>query len=429
MNTPHSTPTSDNPDAVERALASLTRGPYGPDDPDAAAGLWLKALDKAAPAAASTPHLPIWKRPVPRPWLMAASVLMLFGVCASVFTPRAENRAPMAAVGTASTGVDEEITSWKKAKGYDGDGGHFGRSSGYRNGGTNTGDSDRERRLATNLGGMGYEGAPASSPPAAPSMIQGAPGSPSSTPPADRFVIRKVTLDLTAADVRSTFAKASLVINEAVGEYIEASSLTGEGQNASATITLRVTAAHMSEALNQLRTLVGVTVVAEQSGGQDVTDTVVDLDARIRNEQRIEKEVLALIDKRPDAPLKDILEIRAQLEGVRGRIEQLIGQRDRIGRMVSLATILVTVKPVDAPKPVEKPAEKKDDSIGAYFKESIAASWHTSLVALADTAAFFVRTIVGGVVWWVATAAVTIAVWRAVKQTMAKRAAEPAPVG
>ncbi len=242
----------------------------------------------------------------------------------------------------------------------------------------------------------------------------------STTPQADRFVIRKSTLDLTAAEPRVTFAKVNLVLNEALGEYVETSSLTGDGT--SATITLRVAAGRLSEVLNQLRTLGKVT--SETSSGQDVTEKAVDLDARVRNEQRIEKELLELIDKRPDAPLKDLLEIRAQLASVRNEIESLIGQRERLGRLVSLATVLVTIRQQDAPKPVEKA-----EGIGDYFKASIERSWHVSLLALADTAAFLVRAFVGGLVWWVIAIVAVTAAWRMSKRSHAKRATEPAPVG
>ncbi|HZW06655.1 MAG TPA: DUF4349 domain-containing protein, partial [Phycisphaerales bacterium] len=235
-------------------------------------------------------------------------------------------------------------------------------------------------------------------------------------------VIRKTTLDLATPDVRAAFSKAGLVINEALGEYVETSSLTGEGPAAQGSLTLRVSARRLSEALNQLRPL-GV-VVSEATTGQDVTDAVVDLDARIRNEQRIEKELLALIEKRPDAPLKELMEIRSQLAGVRGQIESLIGQRERIGRMVSLATILVTIRP---PTPVDALKPEKADGIGTYFSSSIADAWRSSLQALIDTAAFLVRTLVGGLVWWVLAAAVTVACVRAFRRAFPRGGAEPAP--
>lgn len=235
-----------------------------------------------------------------------------------------------------------------------------------------------------------------------------------------RHVIRKLTIDLTTSDVRSVFAKTGLVINEALGEYVETSSITGDGPTTSATITLRVAASRVSEVMNQLRSL-GV-VTAETVNGQDVTDAVFDLDARLRNEERIERELLELIDKRPDAPLKDLLEIRAQLAQVRGQIESLVGQKERIGRLVSLATVLVSIRTEQAV------VETKAEGLGAYFIAGIERAWEGSLRNLADAAAFLVRTVVGGLVWWVILAIAVFAVWRMAKRVAARHAREPAPL-
>lgn len=234
-----------------------------------------------------------------------------------------------------------------------------------------------------------------------------------------RQVVRKATIDLRVADVRSAFAKVAIIPNEALGEFIEASSLTGDDPNVRATLTLRVVASRLSETLNQLRTL-GV-VTSEASTGQDVTDSIVDLEARIRNEERIEREILALLDRRADAPLNDILSVRNQLGEVRGRIESLKGQRERMGQLVSLATVVVSLQS-DQSQPLTQ-----ENGIGAYFEQSIKRAWETSLRTLSDTAAFLIRFFVGGLVWWVFLALVAVAVWRASLALARRTAREPAP--
>ncbi len=237
--------------------------------------------------------------------------------------------------------------------------------------------------------------------------------------PAVRHVVRKATIDLQAKDVRSGFAKVALIPSEALGEYVENSSLTGEEPYMRATLTLRVAANRLSDALNNLRAL--GTVTSESSGGQDVTDSIIDLEARIRNEERIEREILALLDKRTDAPLSDVLAVRTQLNDVRGRIESLKAQRDRVGQLVSLATIVVSLHSEDA-----QPATN-DQSLGAYFQDSMKHAWESSLRTLSDTAAFLVRLFVGGLVWWLLLAFVAAIIWRGVRLVAQRQAHEPAP--
>jgi hypothetical protein len=161
---------------------------------------------------------------------------------------------------------------------------------------------------------------------------------------------------------------------------------------------LRVTADRLSAVLNELRGLGQVS--AESSGGEDVTATMVDLEARLGNEKRVEKELLDLMEKRTEAPLKEILELRDKISQIRQSIEQMTAQRERLGRLVSLATILVLIRTEpEQPKPATQPAEK---TISQYFGESVGAAWSNGLLALADTVAGMLKVIVGGIIWWMA---------------------------
>ena len=222
--------------------------------------------------------------------------------------------------------------------------------------------------------------------------------------PLDRHVIRKATIELLTADVRATFLKATQLLSEARSEYLEASSLTGTGDEMQASLTLRVAADRLSEVLNQLRQLGEVR--SEDSRGEDVTSQVVDLDARLRNERRIETELLELLDKRDDAPLREILELRNHINRVRQSIERLTAQQQRLSRLVSLATILVIIRAEDAPQP------KPVSDLGKYFSENVGASWTSGLRFLSDTIAGLLRVLVGGVIWWVLLTIAILAITR-----------------
>ncbi len=160
--------------------------------------------------------------------------------------------------------------------------------------------------------------------------------------PAQRFVVRRATLEFTTRDVHALFAKAVLLPNAGLGEFVETSSISGEGENTRAELTLRVTADRLSGVLNELRGY--GTVTSEQAGGHDITDQVVDIDARLRNEQRIEQELLTLLTSRKDSSLEDVLRVQQELSRVRGQIERMQAQRDSLGRLASLATVLVIIR-------------------------------------------------------------------------------------
>ncbi|MCH7961501.1 MAG: DUF4349 domain-containing protein [Planctomycetes bacterium] len=223
-------------------------------------------------------------------------------------------------------------------------------------------------------------------------------------------------MELTSTDVAATFLKARQLVSEAGGEYIEQSSLAGEGDSTRASLTLRVSASRLSDVLNELRKL-GV-VVSEEARGEGVTNQVVDLDARLRNERRVEQELLELLESRDDSPLEEILKLRSEIAKVRTQIERYTAQQERLSRLVSLATVLVIIRP-EKIEPVEVPDEA---SLWSYFKDSISDSWQRGIAFLADTVAGIVGVIVGGIVWWTLLAAVVVLIRRHLR-TMP----EPAP--
>jgi len=229
----------------------------------------------------------------------------------------------------------------------------------------------------------------------------------------DRQIIRKATIELVTDDVRSAFVKAMHAISQAGGEYVQDSSLTGTGKETQGNLTLRVAADRLAEVMNELRGLGKVT--SENLNGEDVTTQCVDLEARLRNEQRVETELLQLLDKRNEAPLKEILELRDQIGNVRQQIEQLTAQRERLSRLVSLATILIILRPDNAPAQ----EKAKTESIGGHFMDSLDSAWRNGLLFLADTLAGALRVIVGGLFWWI----VMIASLLVLRQFLSRKAA------
>lgn len=212
-------------------------------------------------------------------------------------------------------------------------------------------------------------------------------------PNAARHVIRKASLELRSTHVRALFAKVPLVLNDGLGEFVQDSSLTGTPERPEASLTLRVAADRLSAVLNQLREL--GTVASERVTGEDVTGAIVDVEARLQNERRIEKELLELLDKRPDAPLKELLEVRNELSRVRLMIEQLAGQREHLGRLVSLATVLVLVRLPDAKS--EQPAEPTTLD---YITHTFDSAARTGVRTLIYTVAEIVQILIGGAIWW-----------------------------
>jgi hypothetical protein len=124
----------------------------------------------------------------------------------------------------------------------------------------------------------------------------------------------------------------------ALGGFIGASQQYRDGDDVVATITYRIPADRWEDALDKLRGL--GTEVGEQTGSDDVTGQLVDLEARIRN---LEASETALVNHLAAATrIEDVLEIESRLSTVRGQIEQLAAQQASIDDQVAYATLTVT---------------------------------------------------------------------------------------
>ncbi|MFO0856351.1 MAG: DUF4349 domain-containing protein [Phycisphaerales bacterium] len=241
----------------------------------------------------------------------------------------------------------------------------------------------------------------------------------------DRLVIRKISLDLAADDVRAAFQKAQLLINEGTGEYIEQSSMQGtdstDPARQSASLTLRVASNRVSAVLPRLRELGNV--VRETASGDDVTDQAIDLDARITNERRVEAELLSLLEARGKDSLADILALRSNINQVRETVERLVAQRDRLGKQAALATILINITAKKSGGEVTPVTPTLSDR----FTKSMQRAWEDSLASLIDAAAFLIRTAIAGLPFWVLLLLVVIGIRRLWRWSSQRAADEPAP--
>lgn len=111
----------------------------------------------------------------------------------------------------------------------------------------------------------------------------------------------------------------------------------------SGTWVVRIPVEHYTSFLSQ----VVQTGFAESrvENAQDITAEYVDVETRIRNNQQLEKRVLAILEERT-GKLSDVLEIERELSRVRDEIERMQGQLRVLTDQSSLATITIIVREV-----------------------------------------------------------------------------------
>jgi hypothetical protein len=158
----------------------------------------------------------------------------------------------------------------------------------------------------------------------------------------NRNLILTANVAMKTQDPWGTADKARAIATGLGGDIL-AMSQTGQGENRSALITVRVPSDRFDEALRQLKLLDGE-VLTSNVDAKDVTDQFTDLQARLVAKQAEEQRYLQLF---PQAKTVDeTLKIDAALGNVRVQIEQLQGQLNLIKNRTEFSTITMAISPI-----------------------------------------------------------------------------------
>ncbi len=155
------------------------------------------------------------------------------------------------------------------------------------------------------------------------------------------MVIRSATLRIVAKDFGGVRAAVEGAVSQA-GGFIDRMTVTGDNATARELRgTLRVPGERMADTLARLRAI--GQVVEDTQGSQDVTDQIVDIDARLASARATETRLTELLANRT-GKLSDVLEVEREITRVRLDIERLDAEKTTMGRRVSYATIDVTIR-------------------------------------------------------------------------------------
>lgn len=177
-------------------------------------------------------------------------------------------------------------------------------------------------------------------------------------PPADKLrmqraqLIRTGSISLIVPDVERAIAQLSALAQTQFGDVV---SLTDEtpsqpGVRHTASLQLSVPAGRFDSTLGAIAKLGAVS--ARSIGAENVSDQIVDAQARLRNLRRTELDMLRILDRAGKIP--DVLEVTQQIATVREQIEQLDGQLQSLQHRVAYSTISIDIqdeKPVAAVEP------------------------------------------------------------------------------
>ncbi len=164
----------------------------------------------------------------------------------------------------------------------------------------------------------------------------------------ERMIVRTGDMSLVVEDVvQAQDEIARLAVG--LDGYVVSSRLSGEEQDRTGWISIRIPDGRFEQALAELRGL-AVRVISESTDSQDVTEEYVDLKSQLKNAEATESQYLALLEKAET--VEDILKIYDSLSRVRNEIEQIKGRMQYLERTSSMSLIAVRLKAETTAKPL-----------------------------------------------------------------------------
>lgn len=155
-----------------------------------------------------------------------------------------------------------------------------------------------------------------------------------------QFIIYNVSLTIEVKDFAAAKKQVETAVSRAGGYVAEAHSAETPGAPQRADLTLRVPAAKVAVVLGEFRGL--GRVKDDQLSSQEVTDQIIDLEARLRNARATERRLVEVLQERT-GKVGDVLEVEREIARTRGEIERLDAQRQNLFNRVHLATVQVTL--------------------------------------------------------------------------------------
>lgn len=186
-----------------------------------------------------------------------------------------------------------------------------------------------------------------------------------------RKLIRTVDLQLEVKDSVDVAKRVEAMVNQ-MGGYVAASNAQRQGEVVVYSLTLRVPADRIGQALNTLRSL-AVRVNREHQQVQDVTDQYIDLDAHRRTLEATEAELRALLaeSRQKGRKADEIMEIYEKLTEIRTQIEQIQAQINTFDKLAALSTINLELVPTESAKPVADESWHPSDTVRTSIRNLI----------------------------------------------------------
>jgi len=171
-------------------------------------------------------------------------------------------------------------------------------------------------------------------------------------PVGERMIVWTGDVSLIVKDAEESLEKVEAIAKD-LGGYVVNSSSWYQQEQLRARLSIRVPSGEFDAAMARLKEL-AIRVESRDVSTQDVTEEYTDLDARLRNLEATETELLELLTevRERTGKAEDVLAVHRELSNIRGQIDQIKGRMQYLEKMTAMATINVELIPDVLAKPI-----------------------------------------------------------------------------
>jgi hypothetical protein len=171
----------------------------------------------------------------------------------------------------------------------------------------------------------------------------------------DRMIVRTATLALVVEDTEETLKGIEDLAAELEG-YVSNVQTWRQNEQLAGSVTVRIPVIYFDQARERIKEM-AIELEGENVSSQDVTEEYVDLEARLKNLEVAEEELLELLASAQEThkDAESILEIYREITNVRQQIEQLKGRMQYLENAADLATLTISLTPEEIEEPVVEP--------------------------------------------------------------------------
>lgn len=169
-----------------------------------------------------------------------------------------------------------------------------------------------------------------------------------------RMVIKNASLSIVVEQPGVSIDAISQLATDLGGFVVSSNLYQTQTENGlevpQANITIRVPAESLDQALAEIKSGAGQ-ILSENVSGQDVTQEYTDLESRLRNLERAEKQLTEIMEQAWDT--EDVLAVYNRLVEVQEQIELIKGQMKYYEQSAALSAISINIQANEAVQPLK----------------------------------------------------------------------------